>query len=121
MNKVLDELVERYEIHSDMSGFGVDVRQVGFAYKRSCDDHYMIRLNTLPGMRFFLKRDSRGDGGWIIFSGMYYSGKSGRFFSPVGTGQRISSAYMKLKFSDLNMICYLRLSPKDFHYNLKVA
>ena len=31
MNSVYDELVERYELHSDMGGFGADVRQVGLS------------------------------------------------------------------------------------------
>lgn len=121
MNKVYDELVERHELHSDLGGFGVEVRQVGFAYKRNCDTHYMVRLNTLPGMRFFVKRDSRGPNGWIIFSGMAKTARELSFFNPVGTAERVSSGYMKLKFPELKLICYLRLSPKDFHYNMKVA
>ena len=121
MQNIFDELVERFEIHNDMSGFGVEVRQVGYAYRRNRDDHYLVRLNTLPGLKFYVKRDSRGEGGWMIFSGMISTKTTSRFFNPVGTAQRVSSQYMKLKFSEIGMICYLRLTPKDFHYNMKVA
>ena len=121
MKNILDDLVERFEIHSDMTGFGTEVRCSGFAYRRNRDDHYLVRLHTLPSIKFYLKRDSRGEGGWMIFSGMIRTNNTSRFFNPVGSAQRISSQYMKLKFSDLNLICYLRLSPKDFHYNMKVA
>ena len=121
MQNIFDDLVERFEIHSDLSGFGTDVRQMGYAFRRNRDDHYLLRLNTLPTLRFYLRRDSRGQGGWVIFSGMVNRGKSSIFFNPVGMAENISSGYMKLKFSDLNLICYLPLSPKDFHYNMKVA
>lgn len=121
MKNILDDLVERFEIHNDMTGFGVEVRCTGFAYRRSREDHYLVRLHSLPNMKFYLKRDSRGEGGWMIFSGMIRANKTFRFFNPVGTAQRLSSNYMKLKFTDLNLICYLRLAPKDFHYNTKVA
>jgi len=121
MKNILDDLVERFEIHNDMTGFGVEVRCTGFAYRRSREDHYLVRLHSLPNMKFYLKRDSRGEGGWMIFSGMIRTNRTFRFFNPVGTAQRISSNFMKLKFTDLNLICYLRLTPKDFHYNTKVA
>ena len=121
MNKFFDELVERYEIHSDMVGFGGEVRKIGFAYKKNYEDHYLVRLNTLPGLRFFVRRDSRGERGWLIFSGMVETKTAKRFFNPTGQAERVSSNYMKLKFQELNLICYLRLSPKDYHYTSKAA
>ncbi len=121
MSNFFDELVERYEIHSDMEGFGTEVRKIGFAYKKNCEDHYLVRLNTLPGLKFYVRRDSRGDNGWIIFSGMVETSKAKRFFNPAGMAERISKNYMKIKFLELNLICYLRLSPKDYHFNAKVA
>ena len=80
MKSVYDELVERHEVHSDMDGFGVEVRNVGFAYKKTCEDHYLVRLHTLPGLRFYVRRDSRGERGWIIFSGMVKTSTAKRFF-----------------------------------------
>lgn len=121
MSNFFDELVERFEIHSDMEGFATDVRHIGHAYKKNSDDHYLVRLNTLPSIRFYVRRDSRGDKGWIIFSGMVETGKAKRFFNATGMAERVSKNYMKLKFLDLNLICYLRLSPKDYHYNAKAA
>lgn len=121
MQNIFDDLVERFEIHNDMSGYTNELKCSGFAYRKNRDDHYLVRLHTLPNMKFYVKRDSRGEGGWLIFSGMIKSQKSFRFFNQVGTAQRISYRYMKLKFTDLNLICYLQLSPKDFHYNMKVA
>lgn len=121
MSNFFDELVERFEIYNDMDGFGVDVRHVGYAYKKNCEDHYLVRLNTLPGLRFYVRRDSRGERGWIMFSGMVETSQAKRFFNPVGTAERISKNYMKLKFTELNLICYLRLSPKDYHYTARAA
>ena len=121
MSNIFDEVVERHELHSDLDGFGVEVRQMGYAYKRGRDDHYMVRLNTLPTMRFYVRRDSRGERGWVIFSGMVETSFAKRFFNPVGSAERLSKNYMKLKFQDLNLICYLRLSPKDYHFNSKAA
>ena len=121
MNNFFDELVERFEIHSDMEGFGTEVRHIGYAYKKNSEDHYLVRLNTLPGLRFYVRRDSRGAHGWIIFSGMINASHSKRFFNPAGMAERISKNYMKLKLPDLNLICYMRLSPKDYHYTAKAA
>lgn len=121
MNKLFDELVERYEVHSDMDGFGVEVRSVGYGYKKNNENYYLVRLNTLPSLRFYVQRDSRGERGWIIFSGMVETTQAKRFFNPVGQAERISKNYMKLKFQELNLICYLRLSPKDYHYSARVA
>ena len=121
MNQLFDELTERYEVHSDMVGFGTEVRQVGLAYKKNRDDHYLVKLNTLPGIRFYVRRDSRGERGWIIFTGMVKTQTANRFFNPVGQAERISSQYLKLKFQDLDLICYIRLSPKDYHYTASVA
>ena len=121
MRTIYDELVERFEIQNDMSGYVDDVRVVGHGYKRTCDKHYLLRLHTLPGMKFYLKRDFRGEGGWLIFSGFAKTAKTSSFFNPVGSAYEVTSDYLKLSFNELDLICYLRLSPKDFHYNMKVA
>lgn len=121
MSNFFEELVERYEVHSDMQGYAKEVRQVGFAYKKNCEDYYLVRLNALPGLRFYVRRDSRGERGWMIFSGMAETRIAKRFFNPVGLAERVTKNYMKLKFQELNMICYLQLSPKDYHINTRAA
>lgn len=115
------EMTERYDILNDLEGYGAEVRKVGFAYKTDFDEHYLLRLHSLPTLKFYVKKDYRTQDKYLIFSGISEASQFDKFFNKVGAGETVGRGYIKLKFLDLGMICYLKLDPKDYHFTQKCA
>ncbi len=103
----------RQDILSDLPKFVKCVRIVGSATRYNNEDHLVLRLRVLPIIKFFLKENDDDSEQFTIFSGKNHDVSSVRFYHPVGFGEKISDEFIKLKFYDLDLICYLQLKPFD--------
>ena len=113
MNFEYQTTEERHEIVSDLPRFSKEVRIVGTATRYNSEDHLVVRLRLLPVIRYFLKEKDCDADEFVLYSGMSRESDSVRFYNPVGTGEKISDEFIKIKLHDLNLIFYLRLKPRD--------
>lgn len=114
-------LSEKFEIVNDLPRYATDLRIVGNAYKNDLDDHYVLRLRVFPFIKYFLRAKDSARENFLIFSGLDDREDEVRLFNVIGKGEHISDEYIKLNFYDLNLICYLRLDPKDYNYTHQAA
>lgn len=116
MNKKMPGLSERYELVNDMPRYATDLRVVGTAYKNTEEDHYVVRLRVFPFIKYFLRAKGNGSEDLLLYSGIDQRGDELKLFNVMGQGEMIGDEYVKLTFYDIGLICYMRLSPKDYHY-----
>lgn len=98
-------------------------RVVGSAYRPTTKDEYVLYLRILPGVKFYIvpHRDRHG---WeyVIFSGRSMQDGKPRYFAKVGSAILIPKKNaIEIHLPDLRQTYYLKLEPKDFHFDAKAA
>lgn len=113
-------LSERYLVLSHLE---VDrpYRVVGSAYRQLGQDDFILYLRILPGVKFYIT-PHRDRVGWeyVIFSGKNNQGENARYFAKVGSAVFIPKKNaIEIHLPDLRQVYFLKLDPKDFHFDSK--
>ncbi len=112
---------ERHLIYSAPTSDRLRSREVGHAFRNGTETHFEMKLNIMPGTKFYLVPNRREGPDYRIYSGKWQAHhRSLRFYRDVGSGNvSHDEGYIVLEFPELNQCFYLKFEPLDIHYSIK--